>query len=49
MDLALYEKCSRENNDKVKKQDAEREASEKKWKSIIDAATASGIDVESLC
>jgi hypothetical protein len=48
MDIALYEKCSRENNEKIKKQEAEREAANQKWKSILDSASASGIDVASL-
>ena len=48
MDVSLYEKCQRENGEKIKKQEAEREASNNKWKSIIDSAAASGIDVNSL-
>lgn len=48
MDVALYEKCSRENNDKIKKQEAEREAAQAKWKSIVDSAAAHGIDVNAL-
>ncbi len=48
MDLALYEKCSRENNEKIKKQEAEREAANQKWKSITELAASNGIDVNSL-
>ncbi len=48
MDLALYEKCSRENNEKIKKQEAEREAATQKWKSIMELASSNGIDVNSL-
>lgn len=48
MDIALYEKCSRENNEKIKKQEAEREAAAQKWKQIMDLATSHGIDVASL-
>ena len=48
MDIALYEKCSRENNEKIKKQEAEREASAQKWKAILETATAQGIDIASL-
>lgn len=48
MDIALYEKCSRENNEKIKKQEAEREASAQKWRTIMDLASAQGIDVAAL-
>jgi uncharacterized protein (UPF0335 family) len=48
MDNALYEKCLRENNEKTRKLEAEREAAVTKWKSILESATASGIDVSSL-
>ncbi len=48
MDVALYEKCSRENNEKIKKQEVEREAAQAKWKLIIDNAAAHGIDVNGL-
>ena len=48
MDQALYEKCSREYIEKQRKQEQEREAATQKWKSILDAASASGIDVNAL-
>jgi hypothetical protein len=48
MDIALYEKCSRENNEKIKKQEAEREAAAQKWKQIMDMASAQGNDVANL-
>lgn len=48
MDIALYEKCSRENNEKTRKLEMEREAAANKWKAIMDSAVASGVDVESL-
>ncbi len=48
MDIALYEKCSRDNNDKLRKQEAEKEAGANKWKAILDAAVASGIDINAL-
>ena len=48
MDIALYEKCSRDNNDKLRKQEAEKEAGANKWKAILDQATASGIDISQL-
>jgi len=48
MDLALYEKCSRENNEKVKKSEAERDASNQRWKSLIEQAASNGVDVNAL-
>lgn len=48
MDIALYEKCSRENNEKIKKQEAEREAAQNKWQQIGETAKSNGIDVDSL-
>lgn len=48
MDIALYEKCSRENNEKIKKQEAEREAALLKWQHMIESAKNSGIDTDSL-
>jgi len=48
MDIALYEKCSRENNEKAKKQEAERDAAQLKWQQLADTAKHNGIDVDSL-
>lgn len=48
MDIQLYEKCSRENNEKTRKLEADREASQQKWAMILDNATASGIDISKL-
>lgn len=48
MDVHLYEKCSRENNEKLRKQEAEREAANMRWNMIRETAKASGIDVDSL-
>lgn len=48
MDLQLYEKCSRENNDKVRKAELDREAGQLKWNMILEAASSSGIDVSKL-
>ena len=40
MDATLYDKCARENIDKVRMRDLERETAELKWTSLIaDAAT----------
>ena len=48
MDIQLYDKCSRENNEKMRKADADREASQQKWATILDSATAAGIDLSKL-
>ena len=43
MDAALYDKCARENIDKVRLRDIERELAEAKWSSMIAAAAAKGV------
>ena len=48
MDSTLYEKCSRENNDKMRKAEAEKESSAAMWESILAQAVANGIDVANL-
>mmetsp|Transcript_9614 Transcript_9614/g.21599 ORF Transcript_9614/g.21599 Transcript_9614/m.21599 type:complete len:484 (+) Transcript_9614:269-1720(+) len=48
MDIQLYEKCSRENNEKNRKQELDKDASQQKWNIIIEAAANSGIDVSKL-
>jgi uncharacterized protein (UPF0335 family) len=48
MDVNLYEKCSRENNEKIKKQESERAEAQAKWKSIMDSAASNGIDVSGI-
>lgn len=48
MDIQLYEKCSRENNEKARKLEADREASQQKWGMILESATSSGIDISKL-
>ena len=48
MDIQLYEKCSRENNEKTRKLESDRETSQQKWNIIIESATASGIDISKL-
>jgi hypothetical protein len=48
MDIQLYDKCSRENNEKLRKAEADREAAQQKWAHIMDQATAAGIDISKL-
>lgn len=48
MDNVLYQKCVREYQDKLKKLDTEKKMREAKWKSLIETATASGINVDNL-
>ena len=48
MDLQLYEKCSRENNEKLRKIESEKDAGQLKWKSILDSAVSNGIDINKL-
>jgi serine/threonine-protein phosphatase 2A regulatory subunit B' len=48
MDIQLYDKCSRENNEKLRKMESDREASQQKWNLIMDSATSSGIDISKL-
>jgi len=47
MDIALYEKCSRDNAEKTRKLEIEREVAAQKWKLIAENAAACGIDVDS--
>ena len=48
IDSTLYEKCSRDHNDKIRKMEAEKEASAATWDSIVAQAVAAGIDVANL-
>ena len=48
MDIQLYEKCSRENNEKTRKLEADKEISQQKWSIIMETATSSGIDISKL-
>lgn len=48
MDLVLYEKCSRENAENLKKQEVERDDAQARWKQIIEQAVSNGVDVDSL-
>jgi len=45
MDVNLYDRCARENNDKQRAKEAERNAAANKWRAILDAANSSGIQV----
>ena len=40
MDATLYDKCARESVEKVRMRDAEREASQVMWATLIAAAAA---------
>lgn len=44
MDNGLYEKCSRENAEKVKSKELERETAASRWKKIIQDAKDKGFD-----
>jgi len=48
MDIALYDKCSRENNEKIKARDVERDGAATKWGLLLSSAQAKGVDVKSL-
>jgi len=45
MDVTLYDRCARENNDKIRSRDAERNSAAIKWKAILDQASENGINV----
>lgn len=44
MDNGLYEKCSRENAEKVKLKESERETAASRWKKIMQDAKEKGFD-----
>jgi hypothetical protein len=46
MDVNLYDRCARENNDRQRNKEAERLAASNKWKAIADAASASGFHID---
>jgi serine/threonine-protein phosphatase 2A regulatory subunit B' len=48
MDLALYDKCSRENNEKIRNKEQEREIATQKWNSIINSAISNGANIDVL-
>ncbi len=48
MDINLYDKCSRESNDKIRQQGADREAAANKWQMILNSALSNGIPIETL-
>jgi len=43
MDINLYEKCARENTEKVRAKEAEREGAAGVWASLIEQARALGV------
>ena len=45
MDNGLYDKCSREFNEKTKLGENEREEAGNKWKSLLKDAQSTGIDI----
>jgi hypothetical protein len=45
LDISLYDRCARENNDKERVKESQRAASKSKWASITDAAAAKGVRV----
>ena len=45
MDVSLYERCARENTDKIRLKDLEREAADVRWSVLIAAAAAKGVFV----
>ena len=47
MDATLYDKCARENVDKIRIRDSERVASVAQWAVLIEAAAAKGVHVTS--
>ena len=44
-DQALYDKCLRENSEKLKAHEADRERAKAQWEEITKAAAAKGITV----
>ena len=45
MDATLYDKCARENTDKIRSKETEREAAAVKWQQMISAAAAKGVSL----
>jgi hypothetical protein len=43
VDINLYDRCARENNEKERLKDSQRVASKTKWQAIADAASARGV------
>jgi ferredoxin len=48
MDINLYDKCSRESNDRARQKEQEREAAANRWQSILNSALSNGIPIETL-
>ena len=48
MDISLYDKCSRESNDRTRQKEAERTDAANRWQTILNTALANGIPIETL-
>ncbi len=48
MDINLYDKCSKETNDKLRVKDSDRETANNKWQMVLNTALANGVPIESL-
>mmetsp|Transcript_10018 Transcript_10018/g.8969 ORF Transcript_10018/g.8969 Transcript_10018/m.8969 type:complete len:523 (+) Transcript_10018:196-1764(+) len=48
MDSSLYDKCTREYNEKTKARETEREAANRRWQSLLTDAQALGVDITDL-
>lgn len=46
LDISLYDRCARDNNEKERLKDSQRAASKSKWASIADAAAAKGVKLD---
>jgi hypothetical protein len=45
MDINLYDKCSRENTEKVRAKEVERETAAGVWASMIEKSKALGVQI----
>ena len=43
LDINLYDRCARENNEKERMKESQRAASKTKWQSITEAAAEKGV------
>ncbi len=48
MDSSLYDKCTREYNEKTKAREIERENANRRWQSLLSEAQALGVDISDL-
>lgn len=46
LDISLYDRCARDNNEKERLKETQRSASRSKWASITDAAAAKGVKLD---